>query len=308
MTDQQRLAIAARHVSVALSAGAGCGKTYVLTRRFLSHLEPGAPDRARLGQLVAITFTERAAREMRDRIRTECRKRLLECPEEQAAHWLELLRELDAARISTIHSFCGSLLRAHAVEAGLDPRFRVLDQTQADTLLSELVDDQLRDKLANQRENKTLIDLIVQYGLPGLEEMIAALLRRRQEIDWELWRTVSADDLTAKWQEYFKHEALPYMLRQIVDSPDAKKVLEIARQNPSSNAVMQDRQAFLLENLRKLGATGCLSASAVDETLMQLREATMIKGAGSKKDWPSEELYKQYSAAVTSLRKTIDEF
>lgn len=59
LTDQQRRAIAARDVSVALLAGAGCGKTFVLTERFLSHLEPGRPDSARLGQLVAITFTER---------------------------------------------------------------------------------------------------------------------------------------------------------------------------------------------------------------------------------------------------------
>src|SRR3972149_8920471 len=98
-TDEQRRAIIARDVSVALSAGAGCGKTYVLTERFLSHLEPGDKDRrelARLGQLVAITFTERAAREMRDRIRAACHQRLIECPEEQADHWLQLLRELDA--------------------------------------------------------------------------------------------------------------------------------------------------------------------------------------------------------------------
>ncbi len=83
LTEQQRAAIVTREVSVALSAGAGCGKTFVLTQRFLSHLQPPeavdgvetiAP--AALGSLVAITFTDRAAREMRDRIRTECHARL----------------------------------------------------------------------------------------------------------------------------------------------------------------------------------------------------------------------------------------
>lgn len=173
-TDEQRRAIAARDVSVALSAGAGCGKTYVLTERFLSHLEPSEAEPTQLGQLVAITFTERAAREMRDRIRKACHKRLIECPEQEADHWLALLRELDAARISTIHSFCALLLRSHAVQSGLDPRFQVLDQSQANTLLVEIIDENLRDNLADR--DKALIELIVRHGLGGLREMIAHLI------------------------------------------------------------------------------------------------------------------------------------
>src|SRR5271166_4657732 len=121
-TDQQERAITARDVSVALAAGAGCGKTFVLTERFLSCLDPDRPGGPlRLDQLTAITFTERAAREMRQRIRSACTKRLLDSAEEHVAYWLRTVRELDSARIATIHSFCGSLLRSHAVEARLDP-------------------------------------------------------------------------------------------------------------------------------------------------------------------------------------------
>jgi ATP-dependent helicase/nuclease subunit A len=71
-TDEQRRAIEARDVSVSLSAGAGCGKTFVLTERFLAHFDPRDPDALKpteIGRLVAITFTDRAARDMRDRIR-----------------------------------------------------------------------------------------------------------------------------------------------------------------------------------------------------------------------------------------------
>src|SRR5688572_25435344 len=77
-TDEQRLAIYARDVPVALSAGAGCGKTFVLTERYLSQLDLGADGKpsCELSDLVAITFTERAAREMRDRIRAKCLQRL----------------------------------------------------------------------------------------------------------------------------------------------------------------------------------------------------------------------------------------
>ncbi len=111
LTDEQARAICTRDVSEALSAGAGCGKTYVLAERFLAQLEPdtsrqstaGGP--ARLSELVAITFTERAAREMRDRIRAKCYARLQAARGDEAAYWLDVLRSLDAARVCTIHSF-----------------------------------------------------------------------------------------------------------------------------------------------------------------------------------------------------------
>ena len=112
--------------------------------------------------MVAITFTDRAAREMRDRIRKKCHERLM-LDHENVEHWLSLLRQLDAARVSTIHSFCGSLLRSHAIEAGLDPRFGVLDPNQASTLLNDLLDDELRRQLTI--ENPPLMDLVVDYGL-----------------------------------------------------------------------------------------------------------------------------------------------
>src|SRR5439155_23800704 len=118
LTAEQRRAVFTRDVSVLLSSGAGCGKTHVLTERYLSHLREGAE----VGQLVAITFTERAAREMRGRIRQAVVAHLREAVEdEQASRWARHQRGLETAPVSTIHSFCGTLLRQHAVEAGLVP-------------------------------------------------------------------------------------------------------------------------------------------------------------------------------------------
>src|SRR5579872_328692 len=109
-TKQQQAAIETRGVSIGLSAGAGCGKTFVLIERFLSDLEPRAASVPqaddRLARTVAITFTERAAREMRNRIRAACRRRLEERPKDEAEHWISLLRRVETARISTIHAFC----------------------------------------------------------------------------------------------------------------------------------------------------------------------------------------------------------
>src|SRR5436305_5254385 len=102
-TEQQSRAISTRGVSVVLSSGAGCGKTQVLTQRYLSHL---GDDGAEVGQLVAITFTDRAAREMRQRIRDTVKRELRAAvrPAERE-RWARHLRNLEAASICTIHAF-----------------------------------------------------------------------------------------------------------------------------------------------------------------------------------------------------------
>src|SRR3954447_12617530 len=122
LTTQQHGAVITRDISVVLSSGAGCGKTHVLTERYLAHLREGVE----VGQIVAITFTDRAAREMRGRIRKAVLGHLRAAPDDVTAEtWTRHLRALETAPISTIHAFCGTLLRQHALEAGLDPHFEV---------------------------------------------------------------------------------------------------------------------------------------------------------------------------------------
>ncbi|MCC6123942.1 MAG: UvrD-helicase domain-containing protein [Pirellulales bacterium] len=311
-TAEQSAAIAARDISVALSAGAGCGKTFVLTERFLSHLQPAKSGRdkpVRLSQLVAITFTERAAREMRDRVRKACYERLRQCPEDEVEHWRELLRELDSARISTIHSFCGSLLRSHAVEAGLDPRFRVLDAAQSDTLLFELIDRGLRRRLADRDE--AVIELIVKYGLDRLREMVGLFLDWRQDIDWAAWREKTPEELTALWENYFREAVFPKMLREFVDSPDGRTVQKIAGLTPCpcSHATMQERMRIILEAFTKLSADRSSPANAAEvfAELENLHAAARVQGAGIK-HWSDGEAYTRFSEAAKAFRDRIKAF
>src|ERR1043165_2269085 len=105
LTQEQHRAVFTRGVSVLLSSGAGCGKTHVLTERYLSHLRQ---DGVEVGQIVAITFTERAARQTRARIRQAVLKHLRDADtDEDADRWARHLRGLETAPISTIHAFCG---------------------------------------------------------------------------------------------------------------------------------------------------------------------------------------------------------
>src|SRR5690606_5635346 len=135
-------------------------------------------DAAELEELVAITFTDAAAREMRDRIRRRCFERLQAAASDREANaWQRLLRSMDAARISTIHSFCTQLLRTYAVEAGLDPQFEVLDAPAAELLKLETIDDRLRALLLANDDDA--LELAARRGLDRLRNDLAALVGPR---------------------------------------------------------------------------------------------------------------------------------
>ena len=298
LTDEQERALATRDVSVALSAGAGCGKTYVLTERFLSHLDRADP--AELRQLIAITFTDAAAREMRSRIRDKCFERLQTAASaEEQERWLGLLREIDAARVSTIHSFCASLLRAHAAEAGLDPTFGVLDQGDADVLQYNVIDDVLRDQL-EQLDEETL-RLAAAYGLARLKQQIATLLGERQHDYFQTWQDAAPDELVDRWREWHQREALPNALREIIADAPIDEILALLRDIAPKKEKFCDARAGLLDLLPRLR-----SRLSADE-LQQVRDLARVQTICTAKDWPSTEDFGRYRDACKKLRDVLDE-
>jgi ATP-dependent helicase/nuclease subunit A len=126
--------------SLSVEAGAGTGKTTLLVERILSLLRTR---RAPLEEIVAITFTEKAAGELKVRLREAVEKALHLSPPEEAEPLGQALDELERAPISTIHSFCSSLLRERPVEASLDPNFEPLDEMGMDLLFQEVWDQWL---------------------------------------------------------------------------------------------------------------------------------------------------------------------
>ncbi|HEY2252282.1 MAG TPA: UvrD-helicase domain-containing protein, partial [Planctomycetaceae bacterium] len=297
-TAQQQAAIDTKHVSVVLSAGAGCGKTSVLTQRFLSHLEPGR-DAADLSSLVAITFTERAAREMRDRIRGQCLGRLRSCPAEQVDHWLKIVRELDSARISTIHSFCASLLRANAVEAGIDPAFGLLDETLGDSFLRQSVEIGLHELLA--ADDADVAELVFEFGLSRTRDLLASLVLQRYRIDFAKWEATTSKELAERWDRIWHSEYVPKLLRDLADSESAKRTMQLLRDNVPQHLVMRDRCEVLLDQIPRLAHGGDHVA-----VLAAIRENARVQGGGTKKDWDSEDIYVAVKDALTDLRAVVD--
>ena len=130
-----------QHVSV--TAGPGAGKTFVLVERYLHILRTNP--RLNIDQIVAITFTNRAANEMRERLRKRLDEILEETSGDDRRRWMRYKRTLDGAIITTIHGFCSRLLREFPVEAHLDPQFVLLDEHQAAALLEHAVEESLTE-------------------------------------------------------------------------------------------------------------------------------------------------------------------
>ena len=137
LTPHQRPAAATRGRNIVVTAGAGSGKTRTLVARYISLLAEGFSPR----RVTAITFTEKAAREMRSRVRSALVQQITLADSDAARRrWSELEAQMDAARIGTIHSLCAEILRAHPAEAGVDPRFNVLDEGLSATLRAQAVE------------------------------------------------------------------------------------------------------------------------------------------------------------------------
>lgn len=157
LTDEQERAVARRQGSLLLAAGAGSGKTAVLVERFArAVLEDGVAP----AKILAITFTERAAGELRERVRA----RLLELGRREAA------RQAEAAFVSTFHGFCARLLRAHPLQAGIEPAFSILDEGFASRLQSLAFAEALAALLADEREQA--VDMVAAYGADPLRAIV----------------------------------------------------------------------------------------------------------------------------------------
>ncbi len=148
-----------KHVSV--TAGPGSGKTTVLVERYIHILRER---RLSIDQIVAITFTNRAANEMHERLRRELNQMLRIANEEERRRWLNYKRTLDGAVITTIHGFCARLLREFPIEARVDPQFLLLDEHRAAMMLELVVEEVLSDFISNGHVEISRLTLGVGRG------------------------------------------------------------------------------------------------------------------------------------------------
>ncbi|MCC6799907.1 MAG: UvrD-helicase domain-containing protein, partial [Anaerolineae bacterium] len=297
-TPQQAEAVYTHDCNLIVTAGAGSGKTRVLVERFIALLD-AHPDWP-LTSIVAITFTEKAAREMRDRVRAAIEQRLVTAPDEDRARWFEHYAALSAARIGTIHGLCAQLLRANPAEARLDPAFEVLDETEATLILHDAIERALgrlvRDgfpaaALLSAYDLSAVRGILRAYAQPGAAESVAEALACGPDALWDRWQTgwrveraAAIRDLRAdsNWRT-----ALEWIAR--VDPPPGDKL------SPICEAVQANAPALL---------------SGDDDACWDAIEwlgGVIRINAGSQANWGGAEQLQACKDALKTIREPLQE-
>jgi ATP-dependent helicase/nuclease subunit A len=294
LTAEQHRALEVKNVSVALGSGAGCGKTTVLTERFLDEIEgtEGRPLRA----LVALTFTEKAARELRQRIRARCREKL--AGGEDVERWRVVIRALEAAPIGTFHEFCARLLRAHALEAGIDPEFAILDEAVASSLRDQAVRTAVRRMLAEREPD--LMHLALDYGLGQIRVALNTLLASRTAGDLDAWSALQPEELVLRWTGVWEEQGRPAALRVL--SPLARCCRDLLGGIAASHPNLQRRRDDLLERLPTLETGRCS-----DPLLAEIRTLARVDDLRAKATWPDAETKEAVKCVFKALREKIDQ-
>lgn len=187
-TPEQEQAIAARGTDVLVAAAAGSGKTAVLVERIIRRLVDER-DPLDVDELLVVTFTEAAATEMRDRIGAALQEALARDPENERLQ--RQLALLGRAAISTLHSFCLSLVRQYFYRLGLDPAVTVMGEHEALLLRHEVLDE-LFARRFDEEEDGPFHALVDRYGGgrddEGLRKLVLAIYDHMQALPWpEEW-------------------------------------------------------------------------------------------------------------------------
>jgi ATP-dependent helicase/nuclease subunit A len=310
-TPEQQRALGTRTASVALDAGAGCGKTFVLTERYLSHLDPKwcaslGDTPAALGEVVAMTFTDAAAREMRARIRLKCRERLATAPEEDREFWRGLVRSLDGARVSTIHGFCGDLARRYAVELGLDPGFRVLAPSQAGVLQGVAVDRAIRRALADEDDTRRegVVRAVATIGFGRLRQAVRLFASHPRREELARWRRRTPHECVERWIEHYRGVIAPAVATRLLAEPAMQALIAML---PLATPV-KPGFAARIEELRS--AIAALSGAEPHEALLRLAPLLTSQYLDRKQvygndDWPDADTKKRFTEVLKNVREPL---
>ena len=267
-TEQAKAAYASG--SVAVTAGAGTGKTHMLTERYLHFVRD--PQRFSPLQIVAVTFTEKAATELRSRIR--------QAVTQEMGNRLEVLAELEAAQISTFHALAARICREHPERANVPPDFTVQDAIESSLWQVKYFDNALA-------QLPTCLFEAVSFSL--MQSILKALLAdpltaeealTRNRADWLPALETFRESLLANIFEQPEWSSACDVLSHLCGPSEDKR--EVVRQEALANAAAFESTGDIsyLEALSKLSLSG-----------------------GSKKKWPDLESFDAVRDAINALKK-----
>ena len=186
-TPEQKKVIEVRGRNILVSAAAGSGKTAVLVERIIAMLT-AKENPVSVERLLIVTFTEAAAAEMKERIRAAIEKKLLQQPDNE--HLMQQATLIHNAQITTIHSFCLSVIRDHFHAIDLDPGFRVGEEGELKLLRHDVLEELLEERY--EKGNQRFLDFVSAYGTGRDDKKIEELILKIYEFsrsypDAEKW-------------------------------------------------------------------------------------------------------------------------
>ena len=301
--------------STCVTAGAGTGKTFILSQRYRSVLlQNHANKQFSPANILALTFTEKAAAEMRERIAADLSKDIRACSDPTVQQGLLRMQdEFYRASITTFHSFASSLLREFSVEAGLDPSFGIMD----DGARTELVRTTLTALLTRPPEDlRSDVLCLLQYQKGGtLRSLLTQALDDWHEADpWfrqleenpdivrELWKTACADFWLTFRDKLIQNRKICETIREISAVAGETKYGETITENWQKLKVAESTTGILaslhgLKAARKCG--NCLSG--IDDTIFKVPIKEVLKTDLDPENPPFDEI----SLILTSFGRVL---
>lgn len=288
-TERQGEAITKHDRSMAVTAGAGTGKTYVLVRKYIDLLktkEVGVP------QILALTFTDKAAAEMKERIREEILK-------QEGEQWEKAAEDFMIAPVQTFHSFCAQVLREFPIEAGLEPGFAVLDEQQASRIHGQAFEDLIHTR-QDGPVHEALIHVLSITEQSNLRKILVALYGKRERYE-QFFTALGAGEahVIAVWKrevEAFRDEEIASLLKD----PSFSSNLRTLRNLAPAYAGVDDKGALFLQEISPLLLSLENPADTGEFCRAALDLATRKPGrVGVKNNWKDNDLENFRSAKKT---------
>ena len=211
--------------SICVTAGAGTGKTFILSQRYRRLLtDHHAASRFGPANILALTFTEKAAAEMRERIETDLADDISSCRDASLRqNLLRMQDEFCRADISTFHSFAASLLKEFAVDAGLDPGFGIMDEGDKAELLRDILDSLLTRP---PQDLKSDIAFLLQYlNSTTLREVLTSARTDWPEAEpWFELLESNPESILERWEDAYR-SYWPSARDALIKNPEIQRII-----------------------------------------------------------------------------------
>lgn len=232
LTEQQQRAVDSVDRNVLVSAGAGSGKTHVLVERYIEMLRR-SPELT-VSNIVAVTYTRKAASEMRTRLKAKIAHLQVTAPADERDRWNQCYTEIDGARIVTIHSLCESILKAFPIDAAIDPQFEIVDDVGQSQLLRNAIDHSFREVIDDNAEE---IELLLQQNIEDLRYWMQSCMKSSTQFKeaLEVIGELSEQRLVAIARERLK-EFQKQVIEQALGDRALKRAFAYVEQNPWRDA------------------------------------------------------------------------